>query len=100
MTYVASAIALIWFSVTLFLCGRSMNLQRLTLNNLAPEVNPGGPEYNALRKIMNFHTKPELFNAEGQKYLKRLRRNALLFGSWMCVGMALSIWLSPYFMTP
>ena len=70
MIYFACAIVFIWLSVTLFLCGRNMNLLRLTLNNLAPGVNIGGPEYDSVKKVTGYRMKPELFNAEGQEYLR------------------------------
>jgi hypothetical protein len=98
MIYFACAIIFIWLSVTLFLCGRNMNLLRLTLNNLTPGVNIGGPEYDSVRKVMGYPIKPELLNAEGQKHLRKLNQNGWLFGAWMLLGFLLSVWLSPYFM--
>jgi hypothetical protein len=97
MIYFACAIIFIWLGVALFLCGRSMNLLRLTLNNLAPGVNVGGPEYDSVRKVMDHRLKPELLNTEGQKHLKNLNQNGWLFGAWTLLGFLLSIWLSPYF---
>jgi hypothetical protein len=99
MTYLALAIGLIWLGVALFLRGQALNLQRLTLNNLAPGVNAGGPEYNALRRILDSQAKPELYNAEGQKYLRKLKQNAWLFGAWMLAGFLGLIWLSPHVIT-
>jgi hypothetical protein len=100
MTYVAWAIAFVWLSVALFFCGRQMNLQRLMFNNLAPAVNVGGPEADSIRKVMTFGIKPELLNAEGQKYLKKSNRNGWLFGAWMFLGLLLAAWLSSYFTAP
>jgi hypothetical protein len=100
MTYVAWTMAFVWFAVALFLCGRQLNLMRLMFNNLAPGVNVGGPEAGAVQKVMVSQIKPELFNAEGQEYLKKLNRNGFLFGAWGVIAFLLVIWLSPYFFAP
>jgi|SRR5882724_1764566 len=100
MIYLAYAIAFIWLGAALFLCGRQLNLLRLMFNNLAPGVNVGGPEGGSIRKVLVSRIKPELFNAEGQKYFKKLNQNGLLFGAWGVLAFLLVIWLSPYFMAP
>jgi|SRR5882724_8101978 len=100
MIYLAYAIAFIWLGVALFFCGRTLNLLRLMLNNLAPGVNVGGPEYDSVRKVMSSQIKPALLNPDGQEYLKKSNQNGWLFFAWMFLGFLLAIWLSPYFMAP
>jgi hypothetical protein len=59
-----------------------------------------GPEYVSVRKVTASRIKPQLLNAEGQKYLKKSNQNGWLFLAWMFLGFLLAIWLSPYFIAP
>jgi hypothetical protein len=101
LIYLAGAIVFIWLGIGLFLCGRQLNLLRLTLDNLAPRADYWGPEYEAFRKGYSFtRIDPDLFNAEGQQHLKALRQNGSFLAIWMFLALLLTIWSSRYFMTP
>jgi hypothetical protein len=76
---------------------RQLNLLRLMFNTLAPGVNVGGPEGHSIRKVTDSRIKPELFNAEGQKYQKHQIKTdcSLALGAspsyWRC-GFHLILW--------
>jgi hypothetical protein len=98
MTYLACAIAFIWFAGMLFLVGWQLNLMRKILNNLAPGANYWGPEYWPLRKGRWLsEIKPELLNAEGWKYLIKSHQLAKFDAAWKVGGILLAICIYNYF---
>jgi hypothetical protein len=86
MTYVAFAAIALWASIAAYLFGRRINLDRKTLNNLAPGADFWG---NGGRRDGQFGRDPALYTTLGQSYRRKAVVTTWVFLLWMIGGFIL-----------